>query len=132
MIKKIYVNTKSATDRNGLLALLFQHGFIWHKGMSDHSTDPERVEKEYSQGSYPTIGIAPDGRVSGTIYKLSAYDWPEDAASVLDDVMNPNVTVEDVAGYSAVLGREGLQIGCQLVSWEKFDELVKGSKQVRK
>ena len=131
MIEKIYVNTKSATDRNGLLALLFQYGFVWHKGMIDPFVDPAMVEKDYPQETYPTIGIAPDGRISGTYHKDSTYVWPEDATRVLDNITTPNVTVEGVAGYSAVLGREGLQIGCQLVSWEKFDELVKESEKVR-
>lgn len=34
-------------------------------------------------------------------------------------------------GYDVVVSRENLKVGCQIISWEKFDEIVKMRKEIQ-
>jgi hypothetical protein len=43
----------------------------------------------------------------------------------------PKITVEEIAGYDAVVSEDGIKVGCQTISFEKFDELVKAVNKIR-
>ena len=84
------VNTKSANDRNLLIGVLIEMGYVWHRG-SDNFTDPLEVERGYPHSRYPIVNINPiekylSGGTASGLY--SSHEWPENACEIFENILN--------------------------------------------
>jgi len=122
--------TNTSEDRTALLAILFQYGYIWHKHSHDTTQDPALVNSIYNFSKYPRIAVDPTGSICGT-GGTQDYVWPQDAAKIIKDLTAKVIVVNNVGEYTATVSAKNIQVGCQTITWEKFDELVEASKQVR-
>ena len=64
------------------------------------------------------------------------FAWPHQATEVLDyldkELKKPqSVTMVLTDDYSAVVSIDGITVGCQDITWEKFDELSEIAKKIR-
>lgn len=61
-------------------------------------------------------------------YSFYVYNFDE----VWEEYIDPLVEVKLNKEYSAVLTKDGIEVGCQKFTYEKLDELVNASKEFRK
>ena len=61
-------------------------------------------------------------------YSFYVYNFDE----VWEEYIDPPVEVKLNKEYSAVLTKDGIEVGCQKFTYEKLDELVNASKEFRK
>jgi hypothetical protein len=64
------------------------------------------------------------------------FAWPFQATEVLDYLSkelkkSQPVTMQLTDDYSAVVSIDGITVGCQDITWEKFDELSEIAKEIR-
>lgn len=124
------IDTSEEKHRRLLLAVLLSMGYKWH-GQSDWSVD--KIQEEYPFEEYPVIIVHLEEKTMGGNRKTSSveYHYPLDVydiLGVLSGIRPPCIIVEDVGEYSATITEKRIEIGCQTVSWEKFDEIAEARK----
>lgn len=67
-------------------------------------------------------------------YGMTSYEYPRDLHKIVQDLISSpaEYTVEDVGDYSATINADGIEVGCQIISFEKFDEIAEKVALVRK
>ncbi len=58
--------------------------------------------------------------------------WDTDAAKIIDHILNPfkEITINGVGDYSAIVSQDDIRVGCQVISFEKFQEIADAVKEV--
>jgi len=59
-------------------------------------------------------------------YKHVTHLFPQDAYIILSDLSDQSapIVIDGVGDYSAKVYKDHLMVGCQTISWEKFDEIA--------
>ena len=120
------INTNNKEGRNTLLTCLISMGYAWHKNGAN-LTNVVAIESGYSQGLYPTVGVNPStGDLCGYGHNISSHTWPKDAVEIIER-LTKTYTVTEVGddNYTATVTDEGIVVGCQTITFEKFEEIVK-------
>jgi len=125
------IGTQTKEDRLTLLTFLIGMGYVWHRGMGDPMTSPMEIERRYSWRSYPVVMVETEEKViSGVIN--SEIMWPDESAKIIGyftPKIKEDVTIHNVGDYSAQITSSGIHVGCQLISFKKFQEIVDAVKQ---
>jgi len=78
---------------------------------------------------YPVLYINNANKIASRISTQGSYhfEYPEDISKIIDFFTNPNppkvYEVNDVAGYTAKINNVGIAVGCQTITFEKFQEI---------
>lgn len=91
---------------------------------NDILTKKEYIDKEYWE-KYPYMGWQNDGvglfiKDAYTIENWISFD--QFAKAIFDASEHKMQLTSD---YEAILIEEGIKVGCQIITWDKYDELVK-------
>jgi len=120
--------TSSKEERMVLLQLLINCGYGWHRHMGDNKeANVETIEQKYPWSAYSRVILDLENKSLAGGYSGSDYNWPEDANTIFDEVFNFKypIVVEGLGEYSASIKKDGIHVGCQLITFEKFAELEK-------
>jgi len=121
--------TKNKEGRNTLLTCLISMGYAWHKS-GINLTNVGEIERGYSQETYPTVGVNPStgdlcgyGRMQT---RHTRHTWPEDAVEIIERITK-TYTVTEVGddNYTATVTKTGIVVGCQTITFDKFEEISK-------
>lgn len=135
--KEIDVRSQSQADFVALWTVLLDAGYNYH-GLETI----EEINKKFPFSRYPinsfTCGKLSNKEVSGNVYPNEyrlQFTLPEDFSKVINIINNNDVTepvlVKNVGDYQAVVHKDHIQVGCQTITFEKFDELAKAVNKVR-
>lgn len=137
---RVTVQCNGVNGRKALLGVLFSLGYVWNRGFGE-LTDPNSVETNYPFGRYPVLTIDEDEKgIAGTDSCRTDYQWPQDACEIINHFVGDErlEIIQDFLGYKGTITKEGIKVGCQFVTHEKFKELMevintgKGGTPVRK
>jgi len=120
------INTKNKTDRLSLLTCLIALGGEWHKGAMSVKRAND-VDESYNFDQYPCIGISHGMGLSGYPAQRGEagfFTWPTDAKDIVEYMKN-DYTVVGIGHYTAKVTKDGIKVGCQTITFDKFKELVK-------
>lgn len=129
-------------DRKTLLGVMYAKGAIFHRA-SDKLTLDQAGERFVRGYPYVRINNRPhDGGfsisgVSSNLNNVKVLKWPSQAAEVLEDldkIFNAKqpIVIDNVGDYKATISDKGIQVGCQTISFAKFQEIVNGIEQFKK
>jgi len=68
---------------------------------------------------------------------MKTYSWPQDATLIMDSLLEiaktpkPIIVPRVTTDYDASVTTEGVLVGCQKVSWEKWDQLAQAVNKIR-
>ena len=128
------IGTETREDRRILLTFLIGMGYVWHRGFNDNSTSPVEIDEKYPWGEYPSVMVETETKeISGVI--RSTIMWPAESVEIIRYFTPPlkeDVTIHNVGDYSAQITSSGIRVGCQLISFEKFREIVEAVDQYQK
>ncbi len=142
MSKRIDVKSTSKEDWVALLSFLFSNGYHYHE-----ITDISKADEDYPFDRYPINSFSVD--TDGSHYSMEVcgnsrlhgnrenYILPQDFSKVINLVRQNNVVnytpivIEDVGDYEARVTATGIKVGCQTISFEKFDEIEEAVKKIR-
>jgi len=120
MQKNIKVNSEKSAKT--IIATLKKMGYAWRSNRVQWSTN------------YPIIIISSEkkemwGDDHHNVEGGKQLFWPEDATEILSESIE--IEIRNVAGHTAVISEAKIKVGCQFVSFEKFDEIAEAVKKVR-
>ena len=126
----------SKMHRDSLMTILFQYGYVYDK--QNHMRAYNNVRDLNADVGFCwyiiQIGYAADSKNMGFVHtNPSGLYWPKDADKIIDIIVgsNKSITVPNVGDYTATVDAEGIKVGCQTISFEKFDELTKAVNKIR-
>jgi hypothetical protein len=139
MSKQIHIKCSGIENRGTILAILFHMGYSYNSFSCGKLDTVGAVDKNI-KADYPNVLVdvsAPedlnfcsDAWIRDNSY-TDSYRWPESAAKILKIITSAKtMTLTD--DYEAIVTHTGITVGCQDITWEKFDELTELVKQVRK
>ncbi len=128
------VKVNNRKDFETLVTLMVANGYTYSP-YNTHTT-PKEVADSWAR-SYSYLLLSDKKNLNGCNHGCSlaqAYlNWPEDAATVVDMLFNSkkNRIVENVGDYTAEITENGIEVGCQTIPFEKFQEIVEAVKAVK-
>lgn len=142
MSKTIDVKSTSKEDWVALLSFLFSNGYHYHELTTIAEADEEYSFDEYSvntfsvdtDGNHWSKEISGNGRIR---VGRENYTLPQDFSKVINlvranEVENYTpVIISDVGDYEAKVHKSGIKVGCQTISFEKFEEIAEAVKKFR-
>jgi hypothetical protein len=127
------VRTERREQWHTLMTLLLTLGYVWHRNI-DHWTDLERIESRYYP-AYPHININPAKKsISGNAnHAPQGFNLDTDYITVLQRISGvvTEITITDVAGFSAVVHKGEVKVGCQTITADKFRDIQEAVKTIR-
>lgn len=133
----VLIKTENPQDaRRLLIVLLALTGGQIHAG--DITVD--QFVDRYA-ASHPLIGLdgtyTDDGKPVFAGWggrRVADYSYPQDIQKIID-IFSPDSkkvqVIENVGDYEATVTAEGISVGCQKISLEKFDEIAAAVAKVR-
>tara|TARA_R110002074_G_scaffold51396_3_gene130039 strand:+ start:5208 stop:5624 length:417 start_codon:yes stop_codon:yes gene_type:complete len=127
------IKTENSNDRTMLLTILIALGAKWH----GPTTNVDEINKTWPQHYWHTVNIHNiDGLQNGDGSSLSGssndrfdYAWPEDVATIIEFLtpISQEFVVLGVGddNYTAEVTDNGIEVGCQTITFGKFKEIVK-------
>ncbi len=135
--ERIDVKSQSQEDFVALWTVLLSAGYHYHGLKTIKEINGKYPYGKYSINSF-YIGESLDKEVCGNRYHNAfrqSFTLPEDFSKVINIIHNNEITepifIENVGNYQAIVYKDHIQVGCQTISFEKFDELVKAVNKVR-
>lgn len=139
--KRIEVKSTSQADFIALMTVLLSAGYKYH----DLDTIGA-INATYPYTKYPVNGIyIGDLRNKSIVGNASfghgygennEFTLPEDFTKVInaihenDNIKEP-IIINGVGDYDAIITEESIQVGCQTITFKKFEELQEAVKKVR-
>jgi hypothetical protein len=124
-MRRFAIHTDAAKHRTVLLSILMKMGAKWH---NDADYTVSYVDEKYSWDNYPVVMLDEDMEISGnpSDYRHVTHLFPQDSYIILADLSDQSapIVIEGVGDYSARVYKDHLMVGCQTISWEKFDEIA--------
>jgi hypothetical protein len=124
---------ESIQDRAILLGILYSYGAKFHLCLGEEDAyDLDKALKEHTGYSQLLVEPVHNGvSISGTNYGSAVLSWPSQATEILAELKEyfkgkKPVFVSNVGDYSATICDEGIKVGCQTISFAKFQEIVDG------
>lgn len=126
-----YYKVDSVEDRATLLGILYSYGAIFHR-FTDKFT-LEKACKEFT--NFPVLNLENNGSgfdISGTrVSDNDSLNWPSQAKEILKELkeifVKPKpIIISNVGDYKATICEDGIKVGCQTISFAKFQEIVDG------
>jgi hypothetical protein len=124
--KELSIKTHTKEDKLAVYHLL--HNFtqcpITVMGFKEPNPRLHQMDMDY-----PVLYIKHDYTIGSRVREESKYpfEYPEDISKIIDFFTNPNppkvYEVNDVAGYTAKINNVGIAVGCQTITFEKFQEI---------
>lgn len=123
---KVVISTLLPLDRKILLLALIGLGYKWHGETSDIA----EIDRDYPYSAWSTIRVDTTTKQICGVKDKPDYQWPEQSEEVLGSLDNSHV-IYNVGDYTAVVGPKGIQIGCQFVTFDKFEEIAKAVAKIK-
>ena len=133
---QLYIKCESVMERMVLLAYLFSCGYVWHRGLSGESTNPQDIENQYGFDPYDIVVIYLEEKElagNNSSYCRDRMTFQEFLKD--QEVLKPQInklTVQLTDEYDADVYNDRIQVGCQTISLETFDVLAKAVEAMRK
>lgn len=135
-MKEYYIKTNTVEERRIILGILFSEGFLWH---GETGYTPKSVIEKWSE--YPVVSFRiRDKYVKGF---REATNWVKRSQTLLvtaEDVVKAiaqsekptSIPISNFAGtgYDAVITSTEIKVGCQTISKETVEELLKKMSEV--
>ncbi len=129
------VKSSTVEDYETFLELLFKLGYTF----SCYS-NVKAVNEAFGVFAYPTVVFRegsknPGGNINFHPRCGTQYTLPQDFSAVFNQLNHPekySVVVKNVGDYEAMVTKNSVQVGCQTISFEKFEEIAEAVKQIRK
>lgn len=134
-MKELQIKFLKESDRLSLLTFLCNYGFRGYVD-STYSQNPKSIDENTSFQRWPILLIRNDNK---TIYfRFSAnsgdplYNWPENAASIINAIDKVPVTVKLNETYTAEINEihKTVAVGCQTIPFSSIEELYKEIQKV--
>jgi len=138
MSKQIHIKCNGIENRGTILAILFHMGYSYNSfsygkldtvGAIDNSIRADYPNVIVEVSDPENLNFCSDMWIRDNTY-ADGYNWPEDATKVLE-VITPAKTMTLTDDYQASVTPTGIVVGCQTITWEKFDELSEIAKKIR-
>jgi hypothetical protein len=85
--------------------------------------------------SHPLVILRNDGSIGGSSKgaRTVTHHYPEDIQKIVNYFIKPKkeYIVTEVGDYNAEITKDGIKVGCQVISFEKFDEVANKLKDFR-
>lgn len=129
------VKSSTVEDYEVFLELIFGLGYTF----SGHNT-VNGVNNEFGEFKYPTVVFRNGSTKTGGNRDFQSgrgtqYTLPQDFAAVFNLIKHPEnhfAVVKDVGEYQATIRQDSIQVGCQTITSEKFQEIITAVNQIRK
>jgi len=115
-------------DRATLFPILFQLGYAYDKNRRAYRTLTDL--NFHIDSSWEIVRLYNDKNLNFEGH-YADYVWPKDATEIIKEITDTEITIDNVGDYSAIICREGIKVGCQTISFGKFDEIVEGVKKYK-
>ncbi len=124
---------ESVEDRAILLGILYSFGAKFHLCHGgDEAYELDKALKEHT--GYTQLFVEPVHNgvsISGINYCDAELSWPSQATEILTELKEffkgkRPVFISKVGDYSATICDDGIKVGCQTISFAKFQEIVDG------
>ena len=126
-ITQLSVVCDTADSRRILLSELFKlRTYVWHRGDED-ITDVDIVDSRYPHSTWPVTGInrhklGLNGNASCLGYHMR---WPDDHERIMEWIAAPFSECGRFGSWPIIVAREGIKVGCTVLSDEAFNDLQK-------
>jgi hypothetical protein len=129
MNKRIDITSKNNVEHKALMAILYSLGWVY---ASDHTYELAHQNKS----QYKSTVVYPNKRLGGnTEYCHGAsekeYIFSRDIAEILDILAGREITITNVGDYNAIVSRENVQVGCQVISHNKVIEIYEAIQKIK-
>lgn len=131
------IKTTTPEDHAALLTLLFKLGYEFSNG----SKTVAEYNRNYGAFAYPHVLVYPNKKDVGGSRKYNfncgdELEYPQDITEIFtrlfDIVQERTFHVTEVGEYDAVITDKGIRVGCQLITLDKFAEIVEAVNKIRK
>lgn len=130
----MFVKTKSVEDRNTLIQLFVSLGIFFHD--DEKIKDVGVIERKYSFKEFPIIRLHTRANpyISGCGSNWNndvTHTWPQDANEIIKTASGTKtIKIENVGEYTATVTKQGVSVGCQVISLEKVKEIYEATLKV--
>jgi hypothetical protein len=102
--------------------------FLFSKGLTSYGESVEEATKKYFK-EYPYLAIY-ETRIAGN-YSAKPEYAKISFEEIFDMFYQPQqITIELNDEYEAVVSKDGIQVGCQKISFDKLDEINAARKEL--
>lgn len=129
-IELMQIKTKNSNEHLALITVL--HSLGYRDSLKNNVfASFERLR------SFPVILVYKSAKFYCGNFSYYPNNGPEltfeDLPKIVSILTNskPPIVVENVGEYTAVINDDGINVGCQTISFEKFDEVAKAVKEYR-
>jgi len=131
------------TSQPFLLSILVQAGYAYQNGYDgSRDSNVNSLTEKYSGWEYILLEerLRAANRLNFCSHSwksrgMMEYEWPKNAPEIVDLLAGgfpkSPVTMQLTDDYSAKVSKDGIDVGCQHITWDKLDELVKITKDFR-
>jgi len=129
----VKININNREEWIACMNLLIAFGYVWHRS-SDALTDIDVIERRWYR-DYPNINVKEKtksiaGGMSSYGGGLSIVDDSVKIINHLSGIGAP-ITINNVAGFDAIVEEGRVLVGCQKISLEEFREIEAAAKVIR-
>jgi hypothetical protein len=125
---------KTNTQKEKLSAIILLSK-LTGANISDFYLDDDGEVSHNMNMRHPYLYIS-DNEITASMSPFgdNQYDYSTQLHEIIDLLTNPKkeYVVKDVGDYSATISGNGIEVGCQTISLEKFDEIAEKVALVRK
>lgn len=125
----IKITTKTQVERIAVVSFLYSLGYRYDGVIFEDILDDK---SDLYDKTFPHVLVDPDDYDSINFcnsecidYDVS-YNWTTQFKDIKNTLLKPtSITMEYLTkDYHATISSDGIAVGCQLITFEKFDELV--------
>jgi hypothetical protein len=119
----IKIKTKSKLEKIAVITFLYSLGYSY----DDIPIESVLVDEMDCYSDYPHVYVYGDDEYitfcDNSEFADVEYTWSKDYTTIIKKLSKSN-TMQLTEDYNAVIVESGIEVGCQFISFEKFDELV--------
>lgn len=126
------IKTSNKAEHLALMGILYAHGYTYY----GNNTPEDAKDANETYFTYNTTVVRSDNSLAGNndfrAGRGTKYTFTTDIKNIIEHLNNVPlvITVSNVGEYEAVVSVEGIKVGCQNISFEKFAEIAKAVEQV--
>jgi len=120
----VKINIPQESNRRPLFELLVKYGYAYDRRSRGY-TKWEHFIDDVNTSDWPILGFNTE-TLSITSYAPTVetdYSWPLDCIKIIEE-LSPCPRFKLTKDYDAELTNDGIKVGCQLIPYDKFKELV--------
>lgn len=128
--------SESAVHRKAILAALLEVGLKWHDG-DDGDLTPKEIEERFPFEDYPVIVWDKEDSdsglgICGDVYSYDKYNSLDSFLKKEAGKISGIITVDLTDDYEAKINKDNIEVGCQVIPFEKVEEVYNKMKELRK